>query len=80
VAEAPPDTELHHGEALLATSGVVLCLVDAAFGAIEPGDLLTASPNPGHAARADDAAPGVVLGKAMEAWSAGTGLIRVLLR
>ncbi len=80
VAEIPEGTTLPPGEALLATSGVVFCRVDASFGAIAPGDLLTTSPNPGHAARADDAAPGAVLGKAMEAWTSGTGLIRVLVR
>ncbi|HET9300782.1 MAG TPA: hypothetical protein VFO11_12615, partial [Candidatus Polarisedimenticolaceae bacterium] len=80
VAEIPEGTALPPGEALLATSGVVSCRVDASFGAIAPGDLLTTSPNPGHAARADDAAPGAVLGKAMEAWTSGTGLIRVLVR
>ena len=80
VADGPAGTEPHRGQALLATSGVVFCRVDASFGAIAPGDLLTTSSNPGHAARADAAAPGTVLGKAMEAWESGTGLIRVLLR
>ncbi len=61
------------------TSGVVPCKVDASFGAIRPGDLLTTSTTPGHAMRADDPRPGTILGKALESLDTGTGLIRVLV-
>ena len=66
-------------EAPLAVSGIVRCKVDAGYGSIEPGDLLTTSPTPGHAMRTDGKIPGTVLGKAMEALEAGKGMIRVLV-
>ncbi len=52
---------------------------DAGYGAIRAGDLLTASPTPGHAMRSSDPRPGTVIGKAIEPLEAGTGVIRVLL-
>ncbi len=51
--------------------------VDAAYGPIQPGDLLTPSPNPGHAMRASDASPGTIVGKALESWDSGQGAIAV---
>lgn len=51
--------------------------VDAAYGAIQPGDLLAASPQPGYAMRVTDATPGTVIGKALEEWEAGQGAIAV---
>jgi len=63
----------------VATSGIVPCKVDAGFGPIRRGDLLVASPNPGHAMRAVESTPGTVLGKALEPMASGTGLIRVLV-
>lgn len=51
--------------------------VDATFGAIQPGDLLTPSPNPGYAMRVTDAAPGAIIGKALEALESGQGAIAV---
>jgi hypothetical protein len=53
--------------------------VDAAYGAIAPGDLLVASPNPGHAMRADSPQPGTAIGKALGELSAGTGVIPVIV-
>ena len=38
----------------IALLGKVFCKTDAAFGAIEVGDLLTTSPTPGHAMKAAD--------------------------
>ncbi len=40
--------------------------VDAAYGTIKVGDLLTSSPTPGHAMRADDPKPGTIVGKALQ--------------
>jgi len=37
------------GEEQIAIAGRVPCKVDARYGAIHPGDVLTTSPNPGHA-------------------------------
>lgn len=51
--------------------------VDAAYGPIQPGDLLTPSPNPGHAMRVADPTPGTIVGKALESWDAGQGAIAV---
>lgn len=65
--------------AAVATSGIVTVKVDAGFGAIRPGDLLVASPTPGHAMRAIEIAPGTLLGKALEPLDIGTGTIRALV-
>ncbi len=65
----------------VALVGKVNCKVDASFGAIEVGDLLTSSPRPGHAMKADDSARafGAVLGKALAALADGDGMIPVLV-
>jgi hypothetical protein len=61
--------------------GKVFCKVDARFGAIEAGDLLTTSPTPGHAMKASDPvkAFGAVIGKALRPWSSGQGAIPILI-
>ena len=53
--------------------------VDASYGAIHPGDLLVSSPNPGYAMRADNPAPGTIIGKALGSLESGTGTIPVLV-
>jgi hypothetical protein len=53
--------------------------VDAGYGEIRPGDLLTASFTPGHAMRALEIVPGTIVGKALEPLETGTGSIRVLV-
>lgn len=63
----------------VATGGTADCRVDASYGSIAPGDLLTTSPTPGHAQRTDVAAPGTIIGKALEPLDAGTGTIRILV-
>ena len=63
----------------VALSGMALCKVDAGYGSILPGDLLTTSPTPGHAMLALDPRPGTILGKALEPLDTGTGLIKVLV-
>jgi hypothetical protein len=52
----------------VALMGKVYCKVDASYGAIEVGDLLTTSPTRGHAMRASDPATafGAVIGKALK--------------
>ncbi|MDW7678995.1 MAG: hypothetical protein SCK70_00395 [bacterium] len=52
----------------VALAGRVYCNVDASYGAVEPGDLLTTSPTPGYAmvAKNHNKAQGAILGKAME--------------
>jgi hypothetical protein len=69
------------GEHPVALTGRVYCKVDADFGAIEPGDLLTTSPTPGHAMKVSDhaQAQGAILGKAMTALEAGQGTVLVLV-
>jgi hypothetical protein len=61
--------------------GKVYCKVDAGRGAIEIGDLLTTSPTPGHAMKADDPlkAFGAMLGKALGPLAEGRGLIPILI-
>jgi hypothetical protein len=61
--------------------GKVFCKVDAQYGAIDIGDLLTTSPTPGHAMKTSDPlkAFGAVIGKALRPWSSGQGLIPILI-
>jgi len=65
----------------IALMGKVFCKVDAQFGAIEVGDLLTTSPTPGHAMRTSDPfkAFGAVIGKALRPLPDGQGLIPILI-
>ncbi len=65
----------------VALSGRVYVKVDAAFGAIKPGDLLTTSDTPGHAMKVSDPtkAQGAILGKAMTALNEGKGMVLVLV-
>ncbi|RBP12938.1 hypothetical protein DFR50_113130 [Roseiarcus fermentans] len=66
---------------VVALVGKAFCKVDAGFGAIRAGDLLSASPTPGHAMRAADQAQafGAVLGKALQPLPEGTGLVAMLI-
>lgn len=65
----------------IALIGRVYCKVDAQYGAIEVGDLLTTSPTPGHAMAATEAsrALGSVVGKALQSLSTGLGCIPILV-
>ena len=65
----------------VALLGKVFCKVDATFGPIEVGDLLTTSPTLGHGMKATDPtkAFGAVIGKALRAFDRGQGLIPVLV-
>ncbi len=71
-----------HFDENVALAGRVYCNVDASYGEVEPGDLLTTSPTPGYAMVVRDyvKASGAILGKAMEHLSAGDkGQILVLV-
>lgn len=69
------------------TRTVARIKADADTGAIQRGDLLTTSPNPGHAMRAEPVdvggveiyRPGTIIGKALESLDAGQGLIEVFV-
>lgn len=65
----------------IALVGKVYCKVDAGYGAIRVGDLLTTSPTAGHAMKATEPsrAFGAVIGKALRAFATGQGLIPVLI-
>ena len=65
----------------LALMGKVFCKVDASYGPIEVGDLLTTSDTPGHAMKAFDhrKAFGAVIGKALGPITSGQGLVPVLV-
>jgi hypothetical protein len=67
------------GQVSIVVLGFAACRVDASYGAIRAGDLLTTSPTPGRAMRADEAIPGTILGKALEPLPSGVGTIRVLV-
>jgi hypothetical protein len=61
--------------------GKVYCKVDARYSPIDVGDLLTTSPTPGHAMKADDPlkAFGSVIGKSLRPLKLGQGLIPILI-
>jgi hypothetical protein len=61
--------------------GKAYCKVDAAYAAIEVGDLLTSSDTAGHAMKAADPAKafGAIVGKALGALPSGRGLIPILI-
>jgi len=65
----------------IALVGKVYCKVDAGYAPVEVGDLLTTSPTPGHAMRADDQtkAFGAVIGKALAPLASGTSLVPILV-
>lgn len=66
----------------VALAGRVYCNVDATYGKVSPGDLLTTSPTPGFAMKVKDnsKAKGAILGKAMESLDKGQkGQILVLV-
>jgi hypothetical protein len=69
------------GRKPIALLGKVFCKVDARYGAIEVGDLLTTAPTAGHAMKADDPlkAFGSVIGKALRPLSEGQDLIPILI-
>jgi hypothetical protein len=69
------------GRLPLALVGKVYCKVDAAYGPIEVGDLLTTSPTPGHAMKASDPAQafGAVIGKALRPLKSGQALVPILV-
>jgi len=79
--------EGNNGEELIAVAGRVPCKVDAKYGAIHPGDLLSTSDTPGHAMKAKPVQidgiefyrDGTVLGKALGTLETGTGVIEVLV-
>jgi hypothetical protein len=65
----------------VALLGKVFCKVDADYGPVTVGDLLTTSATPGHAMKAADSfkAFGSVIGKALRSLEAGQGLIPILI-
>lgn len=65
----------------IALLGKVYCKVDAQSAPIEVGDLLTTSATPGHAMKAANPgkAFGAVIGKALQPWPSGQGLIPILI-
>ncbi len=70
------EIEVNH-RAPLALAGRVPCKVSGENGPIRPGDLLTVSTIPGHAAKAIEAGP--VIGTALESFDGGSGKILVFV-
>ena len=75
------DRQSQAGRQPIAMVGKTYCMVDASYGAVGVGDLLTSSGTAGHAMKAVDAtrAFGAVIGKAMRPLVEGRGLIPILL-
>jgi phage tail tube protein FII len=71
----------HSDRVPLALMGRVHCKVDAGYGSIEVGDLLTTSQTPGYAMKASDPARsfGAVIGKALRPLKNGRDLIPILV-
>ena len=69
------------GEHPVALAGRVYCRVDASYGPVQPGDLITTSETPGHGMKVSDysRAHGAILGKAMTGLPEGQGLVLVLV-
>ena len=69
------------GDYPVALTGRVYCWVDTSNGPVKPGDLLTTSVTPGHAARVVDydKARGAVIGKALSGLQDGRGLVLILV-
>jgi hypothetical protein len=69
------------GRLPLALVGKVYCKVDASYGPIEVGDLLTTSPTAGHAMKASDPlrAFGAVIGKALRPLASGQSMVPILV-
>jgi hypothetical protein len=65
----------------VALVGKTCCQVDAQYGPVERGELLTTSPTPGLAMRATEPvrAFGAVIGKALRLLKEGRGLIPILV-
>ncbi len=68
-------------EVPLAVVGIVPCKISAENGPISPGDLLVASSTPGYAMKGTDRRKmlGAVVGKAMQPFRNGKGVIQVLV-
>jgi hypothetical protein len=65
----------------IALSGKVMCKVDASYGSIEVGDLITTSPRKGYAMKANDPYKsfGAVIGKALADFPQGHGMVPILV-
>ncbi|MEP6703862.1 MAG: hypothetical protein ABJB34_03570 [Acidobacteriota bacterium] len=76
-----PDLKDAKNSLPVALSGRVWVYCDATRNAIQPGDLLTTSPTPGHAMRVASytRAQGAIIGKAMSRLKSGKGLVLVLV-
>ncbi|WP_263408407.1 hypothetical protein [Terriglobus tenax] len=74
----PKDSE---SEVPMAMMGIVPVKVSAENGPIESGDLLVASSTPGYAMKGTEPSKmmGAVIGKAMDSFASGTGVIEVLV-
>ncbi len=76
-------TIVHPGQiGFMVTLGAfAYCKVDADIAPINPGDLLTTSPTPGHAQKVLDRslAPGAIIGKALEPLAQGKGKIPIMV-
>jgi hypothetical protein len=68
-----------YNEVPVAVVGIVPCKVSTENGSIQAGDLLVTSSTPGYAMKDANPKVGTVLGKALESFSGGLGVIKVLV-
>ncbi len=68
------------GKHPIALTGRVYCWVEASYGAVKTGDLITTSSTPGHGMKANPReAAGAIVGKAITPLKEGKGLVLVLV-
>lgn len=83
--QLPDGTKVHTQKMgkMVTMGAYAYCKVDADFGEIKMGDLLTTSPTKGHAQRVDERdkvkAIGAIIGKALGPLKEGKGIIPVLV-
>lgn len=75
------DPKTATNEIPMAMVGIVPTKVSAENGPIKPGDILVTSSTPGHVMKGTDRSlfAGAIIGKALEKWDTGIGVIEVLV-
>lgn len=79
VNEIPGNVEPGGLAAVVTLGSFKFIKVDASYASVQPGNLLTSSPTPGHAMRATKPEVGTVVGKALGSLAQGTGLVPVMI-
>jgi hypothetical protein len=81
ILDRHPDKQPDANRIAISLIGKAFCKVDASYGEIAIGDLLTSSPSAGHAMKASDReqAFGSIVGKALRPLASGKGMLPILI-